>query len=474
MKRLVTLSLCVVLVSTIEMAFAQEDSPTSYSSFFTLAGSRYEPAILGDDPDKIHIQFINLYGWAGNNTFTIADIEKMKGSSLLDFNSERQPPSQSEFDDLFSKLKDVNRLGFGATVDPLNVSFRIDKSGGDETDSELLTIFAGIGERMEFNLKYPNELFRLAWLGNKQFAGERVEFPFSVNALWTREYTVAAAAPIPIELHEDIELRGGLRLKYIQGLYAFFTERSQAGLFTDTDGKYLELDYDYLFHSSLDLSDSTDDAASGLDPFNGPGAGFAFDVGISTHYKERWYANINFLDIGGLTFKGENNYTYENQGSFLYEGVGVDNPLNDTRRQIDSSFQEIWEGASETTGNDFRVPYPQRMRFHASYKIPAKDKHGHTYHKHAVGLTLIQGFKDIGNATKSTYLAGAYTFNLLSHFEVGTNVGLRGYNIVEMGFFAAVKAGFFRLGIGSGNIIGPLMKNVATGGDFNFNMTFAF
>ena len=119
------------------------------------------------------------------------------------------------------------------------------------------------------------------------------------------------------------------------------------------------------------------------------------------------------------------------------------------------------------------MPYPTRLRMHLSYRVPRENTKGHTYYQHMMGVNLIQGFRDLGNATTRTYLAGSYTYNLNDVFEVGTNIGLLGYNKVEFGAFMAVKLGFFRLGLGSGNLT-PIVRSFGTGADFNFNMTMAF
>lgn len=463
MKRIVPFILGLLFVINVS---AQEDSPTGYSSFFSLAGSRYEPAVLGDDHDNIHISVINAYLWAGNNTFTIADMQTMTSGSL----------TPTDMDGLIGKLKDNNRLGFGTTIEPLNVGVRINR--GDK--KELLTVSAGFATRFEANLLYPNELFQLFWKGNKQYAGQTIEFPFALNASLSNEYTIGAAMPIPININENFEFRGGLRLKYIQGIFAAYTEKAQVSMFTEQDGKYIDLGYDYRFHSTFDYLGAIDDDSTttsntpSFKPGDAAGKGFAFDLGFSGHYKERWFANVNLLDIGSVTFKGEDNLTLSNNGSIRFEGVGVKNPLNESRRKLDTAFTEIVNGAKQERGQDFTMPYPQRLRFHGSYKIPKEDKNGDTYYQHSIGATVIQGFKDVGNATKSTYMAAAYTYNLKSHLEVGTNFGFRGYNIAEIGFFMAVRAGFFRLGIGSGNLIGAFAKKIATGADVNFNMTMAF
>ena len=120
------------------------------------------------------------------------------------------------------------------------------------------------------------------------------------------------------------------------------------------------------------------------------------------------------------------------------------------------------------------MPYPLRFRLHASYRVPGKNRQDELYHKHSFSLTYIQGFYDLGNASRAPYIAGAYVFSLLDHFEVGTDIGFSGFNRFELGAFMAFRAGAFRFGIGSGNITAAVFPNIGSGADVSLTMALSF
>jgi hypothetical protein len=444
MKRKILLFVQLIFGMTI---FAQEDAPTSYSSFFNVSASRYEPGILGRDMNHGQFTLINAYSWIGNTTFDRQLFEDIFYGGKTD----------EELDAYFDELKGTNRFGVGSTIDYFNLGWKIKRK-----DKELFTFSLGMAERAEANLVFSNDFFKLLWKGNAQFEGETVEFPAFGGGFYTREFTVGVA--FPFLTTDKLKLRFGGRYKYIQGLAAFYAEKIDGSLYTEKGGKSNTLNYDYLVNIAFDEDD--------FDPTKPSGTGHAIDVGVSSRIKERFFANINLLDFGQVKFT-KNTTIYKKSGSIKYEGMIVDNILTDDPQINDSILNEIWED-NRFEGEDFVIKYPTRLRVHTSYKIPAEDKKGEEYFKHSVALTYIQGFVDIGNSTKRAYFSTAYTFNLKNRFEVGSNIGLRGYNnLLEFGVFMAFRAGPFRMGVGSGNIT-PLVKSVGTGVDANFNMTFAF
>ncbi len=445
MKRQLITVLSILISFT---AISQEDAPTSYSSFFNLSASRYEPGVLGRDMKHGQLTLINAYSWLGNTTFDRQLFEDIFYGGKTD----------EELDSYFDQLKGTNRFGAGATIDYLNFGYKINKG----KDKELFTFSLGMAERVEANLVFSNEFFKLLWKGNAQYEGETVEFPAHGAGFYTREYTIGLA--FPIYTKDELKLRFGGRYKYIQGIAAFYAEKINGSLYTGLGGRNNTLNYDYLINLAMD--------EESFDPLKPNGTGHAVDIGVSSRFKKRFFASINLLDFGKVKFT-KNTSTYKKSGSIEYEGMVVDNILDDDPQINDTILDQIWED-NRTEGEDFVIQYPTRLRVHGSYKIPSEDKKGNEYFKHSVAVTYIQGFVDIGNSTKRAYFSTAYTFNLKNSFEVGSNIGFRGYNnFLEFGVFMAFRAGPFRMGLGSGNIT-PLVKSVGTGVDANVNMTFAF
>src|SRR5690606_29142019 len=102
----------------------------------------------------------------------------------------------------------------------------------------------GVAERFGMNWGFSKNMLSLFWKGNKQWAGEKVELtPFAVNAAWYREFVTGAA--LDIFRKENLFVRAGTRVKFIQGLAALHMPVALIELTTDVQGKYLLFDYDY-------------------------------------------------------------------------------------------------------------------------------------------------------------------------------------------------------------------------------------
>ena len=459
MKKIYALLLTIV----VSFSIAQEDSPTTYSSLFHLAGSKHEPAVLGDDYKNVHIGIVNAYVWAGNTTLNIDQLSKITNGNF----------DKSDASSVFDGDRRFHRFGAGANIDVLNVGVRFNNP--DET--EMFSVSLGASLRTEANYLISDNFFKLAYRGNgsDQFRGKKVNMPIAFNSFGALEYSLGFAMPIPLKV-KDFDFKGGVRLKYLRGIYSAYTENAQFDIETHEKGEFVNLGYQYEFHTTLDTSFSLDNEFSGGGLPNA-GTGFGADIGVTAHYtlsdNSGLYGNINLLDIGAITWK-DRGTVYKNEGVIRYEGVEIDNIFSDDIILNDSIFDEIIEDAeSFEEQEEFRMPYPLRMRLHLSYKIQGQTSKDVRYDKHTIGFTYIQGFRDLGNATKRPYFAAGYLFNLNNILEVGTNFGVFGYNRFESGLFLGVRGGPFRFGIGSGNIL-SLARRVGTGADFNFNMTLAF
>lgn len=425
----------------------QDNFPMTYSSLFPTTAAHQNPAQLGQDFKKVHVNLFNLYNWGGNTTFSIGDLQNIGD------------PSKAE--ELVNTVRDENRIGIGGTNDILNVGVNI---------KDIFSVSFGVSQRYGVSFNYPGSLFRLAWQGNEPYAGEKVDMDFAINAFAAMEYHIGGAIDIP-ELIPDLKLRAGVRLKYINGLAGVQTERANLGIYTEPDGKYIDLSYDYKVNYAYD--EEITNGNTGRAFAGSAGTGFATDIGISAEWKENFFGSINILDLGGINF---NNYdtTVSNSGSTRWEGAEVENIFKDPVEFNTEVFEEATEDAEHRSAGGFTRAYPTRLRSTVGYRIPEETVEGNEYNKHSFMLTYIQGFRDMAPATVRAYIGGGYVYNLKSKFEVGTNVGFRGYNrIMEMGAFVAVRAGFFRFAIGSGNIT-PLVRSFGTGIDLNTNMTFAF
>jgi hypothetical protein len=283
-----------------------------------------------------------------------------------------------------------------------------------------------------------------------------------VNAFYVREYTVGAAMPLPVYL-KHWDFRGGVRIKYLQGIAGAYTNKAHMSMYTEDDGRYITAAWDYKVNAAY---------MENFSPFRGTGRGLGTDLGITAHYNTRWYGNVNLLDLGFVRFR-TSAHSYEDEEEYTFEGIVVDNIFSDDL-SIDTDEIEDLIVAEDNTGTPFTMPYPLRFRSHFAYRIPATSPEGDLYHKHSFSATYIQGMYDLGNATRIPYFAVAYDFSFRDHFEAGTNFGFSGFNRMELGAFAAFRVGAFRFGAGSGNFTALLFPKYGSGADLSMNMTASF
>lgn len=456
--------LCVNITHNI---IAQEDSPVTYSNFFGLTASKFEPAILGKDFSTIDINVINAYAWFGNTTFSFNEIQDLSQNAIDD--------TPIDIDQLLEKLKGNNQFGGGATVDYLHIGYRFsrdekvekhDQGGkvrcpGDYDNEEIITLSFGITDRLESNLKYDEDVFKLYYLNNyTELLGTNSFFNAKGSAFYTREYAIGAALPIPYE-YKGWDFRGGARIKFIQGMGAVWTKAGDFDLNVNNDilAPQANLGFKY---------DVIGVGSNGFSPFAFNGWGLGTDLGISGHYKERWYVNANILDLAFVRWHGDvTRYQAE-------ENITYAPSVTDPNITSNDSLIDVIANFAEETPQSAWMKYPTRLRFHGAYKIPSKTKDGTLYHKHSYSLTYIQGLTEFGNATLRPYVAVAYDYSLKNWFEVGGNLGLSGFNNLELGAFFAVRAHFWHFGVGSGNLTGLIFQNYGSGADVNINATFSF
>ena len=242
-----------ILFFTISSLFAQEESPEVYSAYFEVTSSKYEPAILGEHINHMEISILNSYAWIGNTTFSARDARTLFTNTL---NGEAV-----NVDGLLNKLKGKNQFGVGGTVDYFHFAYQFKKEHelhqseydgrlycpGDKIYEEKFTISAGISDRVEVNLKYDEDVFKLYYLTDyTQLLGINSFFNAKLSSFYTREYSMGIAKPLD-KLYKVWKVRLGARGKIIQGINAAWTNRSNFNLQVNNDAVTPDgsLDFDY-------------------------------------------------------------------------------------------------------------------------------------------------------------------------------------------------------------------------------------
>ena len=218
-------------------------------------------------------------------------------------------------DRAYNRLKNNNRFGLDFSM---NLQVEIPKD----------TLFGRGDLSMVFGLKYFDhidasfgpDLFRLAFDGNKQFAGETVDLG-NVNYNQYRFQYLSMGLVKRKEFDHGIA-REGILVNLIKGEEHHIVNVYDGSLYTEELGRELQLAMNYNYNR-------TDTGSTGLGAINGIGIG----TDLFTEFFLENGAKIRF-EVRDLGFVYWNNQSIEmrTDSTFTYDGITINNifDLNDT------------------------------------------------------------------------------------------------------------------------------------------------
>ncbi|MTI33170.1 DUF5723 family protein [Xanthovirga aplysinae] len=437
---------------------AQNSSPLAVSHFFSVNRARFEPAALGTDFNKFQIGIVGGNLWGGNSTFKRSEIEPViKGDKKTG--------------ELASNVKPENRGGFMAVVEPLNIGFKVTKKTniphhnferkvwcpGQTYGKEILTLSFGVAERAQGSGAVSGNIVQAYYNRTLRDLSNLADQYARLDGVYSREWTLGAAGPIELKnprgFWNDVYMRWGLRVKYLQGIAAFSTNDGEGKVSLENQGNLILANYGFNFYTTN---------FKGFSPLESKGSGLALDAGITLNYQQNWFASLNFLDFGRLKFV-KDVINYQDQGTL--DPTNVD----------DFNLQEIIKASRGNLDEEdsFSMPYPSRVRVQGGFRLPAYDGFGRLYSRHMIYLTIVNHLTKISVNIKSPYLGASYVFNWNNILELGTSAEISSFSGFKPGALFAARAGFFRLGIATSNIL-PFLEGDGYEGDLAFQLTCSF
>jgi len=435
----------ILLAFVASYAQAQYNLSTTYCEHNDLNASRYEPSEL--HLGKKHVQIgSSFYFWIANNALDYGTIKKFRqGTALTD----------QEIDNFVNNLEEKNQIGAGQDFQIAGIGLQLGKMDFS---------FSAV-DKFAMEMNYSQNLMKLVWKGNKQFAGQRTQLgPLSFNAQYTREYALGTAFNIAGNLEKGI--RVGARGKYIQGMASIYMPKSDLYLTTASDGRSIETEFDYKLQTT------------GIKNFNGMnfnGMGYGVDAGISAHISKHFEVNASVLDFGAVTYNKDVK-TYEKKGKYTYEGAVISNFFGDPRYNADS-ITSLFK-PTETSGESYTMNLGTKILLQGELKWGGnmdEELEDEEYQGHSIFLTYIQGLNNMPGATTKPYLSVAYNYDLRRMFDFGVSASMGGYNKYAVGaFFAFNFAHIIKFGIGSDNLMPLVQPKLGTGADVSVNLSLAF
>lgn len=430
----------------------QENPILLYGDHFEFNSARLLPGRLGLDRSPFQISFLSLHFWLANNSLTANNIFGRHTTSRI-------------IDDAIGRMGPAGELMAGQDFLWLSVAATIKhRKKGDVLGKPVLSFTAGVTEQLAVGFRFSKNFMELAWHGNKQFEGKTIDLhPLALNALYNREYFFGFA--FPVVLMENLQLRLGARLKYLQGISSIHMPASNEGTFTTADeGREVKV----TLNMDIFLSGIKDD----FNPLNFSGRGMGADIGMTVIATQRAYLHFALLDIGNIRFS-DNTRQISNDDTVTYRGLIFSGLFGgDIESEVDSLSTILNSDVQDDIS--FSMPLSKRIIIQLEYRTPMITREGRAYNTNSFFFTYVQGLADMPRSTTRSYFSFAYGRNFGSVFNIGANIGAGGISKFTLGAFASVRAASFKLGIGAGNITGLLMKSKASGVDLTFQLAFSF
>jgi hypothetical protein len=429
--------------------YGQYNLSTFYDNQHDVNAARLFPSEL--DLGKSHFQVgIDYDLWVGNNTFDYGSIQDLNSQNSI---------STNQFNSILSKIKSNNIFGFGQDIQVLGLAYQYTTP----KDEKHVVFTLSVDDKVASNIVLSQNLAKLMWQGNAQFAGTTTTLdPFAINVSYTREYVLGTAFSLFGDEHEK-ELRIGIRAKYIQGIGSVYMTNKDFTIYTDPQGKFVNVGFDYNINTSR--------ADNSFNLFNPAGSGAGLDFSIS------YYPSTNFTFAASMTNLNFVTYTkdvvsYSKTGTESYNGAIIGNLFGDVQfnpNQLTSVFVP-----QKTTGGSYMIPVSPNINLLAEYQQMIEDNVKGDYAQNSIFLNYIQGFSNQPGTTVNPFVSAGYTHAFGHTLNLGLSNAYGGYNRYVFGPFASVYWSHKRFSIGSDNLGGLLFSHIATGIDLTVNFTASF
>ncbi|ELR69666.1 hypothetical protein C900_04891 [Fulvivirga imtechensis AK7] len=426
-RGLVTIS-CVLFIVTFSRG--QNNLQLHYGYRGSISAAKFLPSTLHLGKDRMMMGF-NYKAWIANKSLSYATITDIRNKGSI---------TDTDIGTFIGELDRENIIGAGQDVMLLGIAYQLTHT------RHRATIGFGITDRMSASFRYPKSLLQLAWKGNAQFEGQRVDLSqVSLDARYFREFAFAGA--MDILRVGDLRLRGGASLKFYYGLAAIYMPANQLFFTTGENGDYLQLDYDYSIYTS---------GIENFSFFKGRGHGWGGNVGITMSYEKRHYFDVGVSDIGSITFFNETK-VFNDNNTILYSGL-TRRDLEDLSNYADS-VANIFDNKVVTDKN-FKMALGTRLMLQYSYRFVYDDPERNPGN---IFITLVKGFSELPGVTREPRISIGYNQRILKTFFVGISSSWGGFNDLAIGGLMGVRIRKTRLGIHCDDFTGFLFPKLGTG-----------
>ena len=442
------LSICFLLL--FGSSFGQNNLSSFYDNQHDVNAARLFASELDLGSKHVQIGF-DYYLWVGNNTFNYGSIQ--------DINSKKSI-SDDQVNSILENIKDDNILGFGQDIQVLAIAFQFKT----KQLRRPIVFSLSVDDKVASNLVLSQNLAKLFWKGNAQFAGETVHLdPFAINVNYIREYVLGSAFTLFGSQHHK-ELRLGVRAKYIQGIGSLYMTNKDFTFYTQSSGDTLDVGFDYNIKTSR--------ANENFNIFKPAGGGAGFDLSLSYYPSPNFTFGASITDVNFVTFN-QDVTSYAKSGHEIYTGATISNLFGGDIQFNPDQITDVFI-PKKTTGGSYQIPVSPRLNLLAEYQQIVTDTVKGNFPRNSIFLNYIQGFSNLPGTTVNPFIAAGYTHGFGRTLNLGISTAYGGYNRFVFGPYFSLYWSRKRISFGSDNLGGLLFTHMATGTDLTIHFTASF
>jgi hypothetical protein len=362
-----------------------------------------------------------------NNFFNFSDIFMNSGDSVISILHPDYDVSK-----FVAKIKNINAIEPEATVQLFGLGFNAGKD---------LYIFLDINERVSSNVAIPGDLLRLAFEGNEQFVGNKIDLSsLRGSAMWYHE------AGLGFSKNFGNNLRIGVKGKLLMGMASASIDNRSLGITINNDYTHT-FDADLMVNlsapltvyvngqnnlDSISFDDSRFNKTSGiidyLLDFNNLGLGL--DIGAEYSFSDRLKVSASVTDLGYIKWKRDiSNLKAESQ--FDFSGIDLLEVYNGNMT-FDSLAKELLDSLKNSlylteTATSFTTNLPFGICVGGSYNLTKNLSVGLLSYTRIVGKQIKEALTvsanvNLGNAFSTTL---AYTAANGRYDNLGAGISFR-------------------------------------------------
>jgi len=275
-------------------------------------------------------------------------------------------------------------------------------------------------------INIPKDAFSFLWDGNAQYLGSAAKLDnTSLNATQYTEYAIGFT-----RAKDNGKLRYGVRLKLLQGLNNFYTERSINQIAGDPSYYQQTISADIITRSASVLNyDNSNDMDITKSMSNFSNLGWGADVGITYLPTRKLSFTAVVNNLGAITWK-TNTKSHTINGTYTFEGIQLDSLVASESLGVSSIVDGLTNAfnVQESPSSSYKTKLTPNVFLSTAYSLGRNTK---------ISLT---GFTELQNGLRP---AGSIAFiqraGRVLNFLVSYNVHKDSYN--NMGFGLMFKPG---------------------------------